>query len=55
MVEMLTIEYSELDVLMLGAIFPRYTSVTAKSSLKWIPVLGQFSSYLCAGSITIKH
>ena len=33
---------SELDVLMLGAIFPRYTSVTAKKSLKKVPVLGWF-------------
>jgi len=34
---------TELDVLMLGAIFPKYTSVTAKSSLKWVPFLGWFS------------
>lgn len=33
---------SELDVLMLGCIFPPYCSVTAKSSLKWMPFLGQF-------------
>lgn len=33
---------SELDVLLLGAIFPPYTSVTAKSSLKWVPFLGWF-------------
>ncbi|KAF1343974.1 hypothetical protein BDV97DRAFT_402929 [Delphinella strobiligena] len=33
---------TELDVLMLGAIFPPYCSVTAKSSLKWMPFLGQF-------------
>jgi len=34
---------TELDVLMLGAVFPKYTSVTAKSSLKWVPILGWFS------------
>ncbi|KEQ67623.1 1-acylglycerol-3-phosphate O [Aureobasidium melanogenum CBS 110374] len=33
---------TELDVLMLGCIFPPYCSVTAKSSLKWMPFLGQF-------------
>ncbi|KAK4982629.1 1-acylglycerol-3-phosphate O-acyltransferase [Elasticomyces elasticus] len=33
---------TELDVCMLGAVFPRYCSVTAKSSLKWVPVLGWF-------------
>lgn len=33
---------SELDVLLLGAIFPPWTSVTAKSSLKWVPFLGWF-------------
>ncbi|KAL1606254.1 hypothetical protein SLS60_003656 [Paraconiothyrium brasiliense] len=34
--------YSELDVLMLGCTFPKYTSVTAKKSLKWAPILGWF-------------
>ena len=33
---------SELDVLLLGAIFPPYCSVTAKSSLKKTPFLGWF-------------
>lgn len=33
---------SELDVLMLGYIFPPYCSVTAKKSLKHIPFLGWF-------------
>lgn len=33
---------SELDVLLLGAIFPPYCAVTAKSSLKLIPFLGWF-------------
>ncbi|OCL12225.1 acyltransferase-domain-containing protein, partial [Glonium stellatum] len=32
----------ELDVLMLGCIFPRWCSITAKKSLKWMPVLGWF-------------
>lgn len=35
---------SELDVLMLGAIFPRYCSVTAKKSLQYVPILGWFMS-----------
>lgn len=35
---------SELDVLMLGEIFPPYCSVTAKKSLSRIPVLGWFMS-----------
>jgi lysophosphatidate acyltransferase len=33
---------SELDVLMLGCIFPKYCSVTAKNSLKRMPFLGWF-------------
>jgi len=33
---------SELDVLVLGTVFPPYCSVTAKSSLKKIPFLGWF-------------
>jgi len=33
---------TELDVLMLGAVFPPFTSVTAKSSLKYTPFLGWF-------------
>ncbi|KAI9711566.1 MAG: 1-acylglycerol-3-phosphate O-acyltransferase [Bogoriella megaspora] len=33
---------TELDVLMLGAVFPRYCSVTAKKNLKWVPFLGWF-------------
>jgi lysophosphatidate acyltransferase len=33
---------TELDVLMLGCIFPKYCSVTAKSSLKRFPFLGWF-------------
>ncbi|KAF7865860.1 hypothetical protein EAF04_006025 [Stromatinia cepivora] len=35
---------TELDVLMLGCIFPRYCSVTAKKSLKNVPFLGWFMS-----------
>lgn len=35
---------TELDILMLGTMFPQYTSVTAKSSLKWFPFLGWFST-----------
>ncbi|KAK4544757.1 hypothetical protein LTR36_004006 [Oleoguttula mirabilis] len=33
---------TELDVLFLGYVFPRYTSVTAKKSLKLVPFLGWF-------------
>lgn len=36
--------HSELDVLILGCIFPKYTSVTAKKSLRLLPFLGQFMS-----------
>ncbi|KAJ5668993.1 1-acyl-sn-glycerol-3-phosphate acyltransferase [Penicillium macrosclerotiorum] len=35
---------TELDVLMLGAIFPPYCSVTAKKSLRNVPFLGWFMS-----------
>ncbi|KAL4785525.1 hypothetical protein BJX76DRAFT_324464 [Aspergillus varians] len=35
---------SELDVLMLGTIFPPYCSVTAKKSLSYVPFLGWFMS-----------
>lgn len=34
---------TELDVCMLGHIFPQYCSVTSKKSLKWVPFLGWFS------------
>jgi len=44
---------SELDVLMLGCIFPKYCSVTAKSSLKNIPFLGWFMAL--SGSIFIDR
>jgi lysophosphatidate acyltransferase len=33
---------TELDVLMLGTMFPKYCSVTAKASLKRAPILGWF-------------
>jgi hypothetical protein len=36
----------ELDVLMLGTIFPQHCAVTAKKSLKRIPFLGWFSAYI---------
>ncbi|KAF2721161.1 acyltransferase-domain-containing protein, partial [Polychaeton citri CBS 116435] len=35
---------TELDVLMLGHMFPKYCSVTAKKSLKKVPFLGWFMS-----------
>lgn len=36
--------YRELDVLMLGAVMPKYCSVTAKRSLSYVPFLGWFST-----------
>lgn len=44
---------SELDVLMLGAMFPKYCSVTAKAQLKHIPFLGWFMRL--SGSIFIDR
>lgn len=44
---------TELDVLLLGHVFPRYTSVTAKKSLKYIPFLGWFSKSCLAHQDTI--
>lgn len=46
---------SELDVLMLGCIFPKYCSVTAKKSLKYTPFLGWFSKFSrpCDNSIVM--
>lgn len=44
---------SELDVLMLGCMFPKYCSVTAKASLKKTPFLGWFMSL--SGSIFLDR
>ncbi|KAK4161915.1 hypothetical protein QBC43DRAFT_91853 [Cladorrhinum sp. PSN259] len=44
---------TELDVLMLGSIFPKWCSVTAKSSLKKVPFLGWFM--WLSGSIFIDR
>ncbi|KAF4465366.1 1-acyl-sn-glycerol-3-phosphate acyltransferase [Fusarium albosuccineum] len=44
---------TELDVLMLGTMFPKYCSVTAKASLKKTPFLGLFMSL--SGSIFIDR
>ncbi|KAH0490633.1 hypothetical protein TgHK011_002093 [Trichoderma gracile] len=44
---------TELDVLMLGAIFPKYCSVTAKAQLKRMPFLGWFMSL--SGTIFIDR
>ncbi|GFP52034.1 probable 1-acyl-sn-glycerol-3-phosphate acyltransferase [Trichoderma asperellum] len=44
---------TELDVLMLGAIFPKYCSVTAKAQLKRVPFLGWFMSL--SGTIFIDR
>lgn len=44
---------TELDVLMLGAIFPKYCSVTAKAQLKNVPFLGWFMSL--SGTIFIDR
>ena len=38
---------TELDVLFLGHCFPPYCVVTAKRSLRFVPVLGWFSESLC--------
>ena len=42
---------SELDVLMLGSVFPPYCSVSAKKQLKWFPFLGWFSKYSFGASL----
>jgi len=44
---------SELDVLMLGSSFPKYCSMTAKSSLKKTPFLGWFM--ILSGAIFINR
>ncbi|KAK9376267.1 uncharacterized protein V1513DRAFT_272286 [Lipomyces chichibuensis] len=44
---------SELDVLLLGRIFPKYCSVTAKSSLKYVPFLGWFM--MISGAVFIDR
>ena len=44
---------SELDVLLLGAIFPKHCAVTAKSSLKLTPFLGQFMAL--SGTVFINR
>lgn len=44
---------TELDVLMLGTMFPKYCSVTAKASLKKTPFLGWFMAL--SGSIFIDR
>ncbi|KAK9333921.1 hypothetical protein V1520DRAFT_74936 [Lipomyces starkeyi] len=44
---------SELDVLLLGRIFPKYCSVTAKSSLKYVPFLGWFM--MISGTVFIDR
>ncbi len=44
---------TELDVLMLGAVFPKHCSVTAKRSLKNIPLLGWFMTL--SGSVFIDR
>jgi lysophosphatidate acyltransferase len=36
---------TELDVLFLGHMFPKYCSVTSKKSLKYVPFLGWFSTH----------
>lgn len=44
---------SALDILLLGTIFPYYCSVTAKSSLKWLPFLGWFMAL--SGTVFIER
>ncbi|KAK9451683.1 uncharacterized protein V1518DRAFT_409248 [Limtongia smithiae] len=44
---------SEMDVLILGRIFPKFCSVTAKSSLRFVPFLGWFM--LISGTVFIDR
>ncbi|KAL2160536.1 hypothetical protein VTH06DRAFT_1224 [Thermothelomyces fergusii] len=44
---------TELDVLMLGCMFPKYCSVTAKASLKKVPFLGWFMAI--SGSVFLDR
>ncbi|KAK7202574.1 putative 1-acylglycerol-3-phosphate acyltransferase [Myxozyma melibiosi] len=44
---------TELDVLILGRLFPRHCSVTAKSTLKYVPFLGWFM--LFSGTVFIDR
>jgi lysophosphatidate acyltransferase len=44
---------TELDVVMLGAMFPKYCSITAKKSLKKLPFLGWFMAL--SGSVFIDR
>lgn len=44
---------TELDVLMLGCMFPKYCSVTAKASLKKVPFLGWFMAL--SGSVFLDR
>ncbi|KAK4153728.1 hypothetical protein C8A00DRAFT_43366 [Chaetomidium leptoderma] len=44
---------TELDVLMLGCMFPKYCSVTAKASLKKVPILGWFMTL--SGSVFLDR
>lgn len=44
---------TELDILILGAVFPRHCSVTAKASLKRVPVLGWFMAL--SGTVFINR
>lgn len=44
---------SELDILILGATFPKYCSVTAKKSLMYYPILGWFMAL--SGSVFIDR
>lgn len=44
---------SELDVFVIGRVFPKYTTVTAKHVLKYVPILGWFMSL--SGSIFLNR
>jgi lysophosphatidate acyltransferase len=44
---------TELDVLMLGCMFPKYCAVAAKSSLRKVPILGWFMSL--SGTVFINR
>jgi lysophosphatidate acyltransferase len=44
---------NEIDVLLIGRLFPKYTTVTAKKILKYIPILGWFMTL--SGSVFLDR
>jgi hypothetical protein len=43
------------DMLYLGAVFPKRTSIMAKRQLKYSPILGQYSECLCSRTYAHKQ